>query len=162
MKISFIQTGGTIDKDYPKTTKGYAFEITTPAIERILKNVNPTFEIEIFSAFKKDSTEITDIDREYLYKICNELKNDKIVITHGTDTMLETAEKLDAIKNKTIIITGAMRPEKFSDSDASFNIGMAIGAITILNPGVYIAMHGRVLFWKNCDRNLETGQFIKN
>lgn len=161
MKISFMQTGGTIDKDYPRTTEGYAFEITAPAIERILKNVNPTFAFEIISVFKKDSTEITDEDREQLYKIVNELGNDKIVITHGTDTMLETAEKLSTIKNKTIAITGAMRPEKFSDSDAPFNTGMAVAAVSMLSPGVYIAMHGRVLPWDKCIKNLETGQFIK-
>lgn len=161
MKISFIQTGETIDKDYPRTTKGYAFEITTPAVERILKNINPTFEFEILSAFKKDSTEITNEDREKLYKIANELQSDKIIITHGTDTMIETAKKLSSIENKTMVITGAMRPEKFSDSDAPFNIGTAVGAVTTLSPGVYIAMHGGVIAWDKCDRNLETGQFIE-
>lgn len=161
MKISFIQTGGTIDKDYPRTTKGYAFEITSPAVERILKNINPIFKFEILSAFKKDSTEITNKDRENLYKICSELGNDKIIVTHGTDTMLKTAERLSKIKNKIMIITGAMRPEKFSDSDASFNIGTAVGAIGTLDLGVYIAMHGKVLPWEKCARNLETGQFIE-
>ncbi len=161
MKISFIQTGGTIDKDYPKTNKGYAFEITTPAVERILKNINPAFEFEILSAFKKDSTEILDEDRKNLYQMCDGLENNRIIITHGTDTMLKTAAKLSALKNKIIVITGAMRPEKFSDSDAPFNIGMAVGAAGILNPGVYIAMHGQVLPWNKCARNLETGQFVE-
>jgi L-asparaginase len=160
MKISFIQTGGTIDKDYPRTTLGYAFEITTPAVERILKNVNPTFDFEIFSAFKKDSMEITYEDRESLRKLVGGLENNKVIITHGTDTMLETAEKLSTLKDKTIIISGAMRPEKFSDSDAPFNIGMAVAAVGILSPGIYIAMHGKVLLWNKCTRNLETGQFI--
>ncbi len=161
MKISFIQTGGTIDKDYPKTTLGYAFEITAPAVERVLKNVNPTFDFEILTAFKKDSTEVTTEDREKLYELCNELTNDRIVITHGTDTMLETAEKLSGISNKIIVITGAMRPERFSNSDAAFNLGMAVSAAGTLNPGAYIAMHGRVLPWEKCERNLETGQFIE-
>ena len=161
MKITFIQTGGTIDKDYPRITGGYAFEITDPAVERILKNVNPTFESEILSAFKKDSTEITNEDRDDLYKMVNNLSNDKVIITHGTDTMIETAEKLSVIKNKIIVITGAMRPEKFSDSDAPFNMGMAVAAISTLNPGVYITMHGRVLSWAKCTRNLETGQFVE-
>jgi L-asparaginase len=161
MKISFIQTGGTIDKDYPRTTLGYAFEITTPAVRRILKNVNPTFEFEVLSASKKDSTEITNEDREKLRQLIYNLKNDKVVITHGTDTMLETAEKLNGIQGKTIVISGAMRPEKFSDSDAPFNIGMAVGAIGFLAPGVYIAMHGRVLLWNKCMRNLDTGQFVE-
>lgn len=160
MKITFIQTGGTIDKDYPKTTLGYAFEITTPAVERILQKVNPTFESEVLSAFKKDSTEITDEDRQQLFEMIKKMENDKIIITHGTDTMIQTAEKLSGIKDKTIVITGAMLPEKFSDSDASFNIGMAIGAVGILPKGVYIAMHGEVINWEKCIRNKE-GQFIE-
>jgi L-asparaginase len=160
MKITFVQTGGTIDKDYPKTTLGYAFEITTPAVERILQKVNPTFEFEILSAFKKDSTEITDEDRQKLLDIIQDVKNDKIIITHGTDTMLQTAEKLSVIKDKTIVITGAMRPEKFSDSDAPFNVGMAVGAIGALSSGIYIAMHGRMISWEKCIRNDE-GQFIE-
>jgi len=160
MKITFIQTGGTIDKDYPKTTLGYAFEITTPAVERIMQNVNPTFEIEVLSAFKKDSTEITEDDRNKLLEICKNLENDKIIITHGTDTMLETAKILSEIKDKLIILTGSMRPEKFYNSDAPFNVGMAVGGMSTLSNGVYVAMHGRILPWDKCARNLETGQFI--
>ena len=139
---------------------GYAFEITTPAVERILQKISPTFDFEITSAFKKDSTEITDEDRAKLFDMIKNLENSKVIITHGTDTMLKTAEKLSEIKDKKIIITGAMRPEKFSDSDASFNIGMAVGAIGTLSDGIYIAMHGRVISWEECIRN-ENGQFMK-
>ncbi len=160
MKITFIQTGGTIDKDYPRTTKGYAFEISEPAVKRILKKLNPAFDFEIISALKKDSLEITNQDRQKIYDICEELENDKIIITHGTDTMIETAEKLSRIKGKTIIITGAMRPERFSDSDAPINVGAAIGAVNALDKGVYIAMHGLVLRWNRVTRNMTTGQFI--
>jgi L-asparaginase len=160
MKITFIQTGGTIDKDYPKIILGYAFEITTPAVERILKKINPTFDSEILSLFRKDSTEITDEDRQKLFNMIQKLENDKIIVTHGTDTMIQTAEKLSGIKDKTIVITGAMRPEKFSDSDASFNIGMAVGAVSILSRGIYIVMHGRVINWEKCARNKD-GQFIE-
>ncbi len=161
MKILFIQTGGTIDKDYPKTTKGYAFEISEPAIKRILEKVNPSFEYEILSVLKKDSLDITESDREKIYNSCKKSKIDKIIITHGTDTMIETAKKLGSLKNKTIIITGSMRPERFSNSDASFNIGTAIGAINILENGIYISMHGRVYSWDKVNRNMETGQFIE-
>lgn len=161
MKILFIQTGGTIDKDYPKTTLGYAFEITEPAIGRILAKANPYFESEVISVCKKDSTELTDSDRENIYKTCKNSTIDRIIITHGTDTMIETAEKLSEIKDKTIVITGAMRPEKFSDSDADFNIGLAVGGVQTLPVGVYIAMHGIVLLWDQIARNPETGQFIK-
>ena len=161
MKIAFIQTGGTIDKDYPKTTKGYAFEISEPAVRRILEKLNPDFEYEIISALKKDSLDITEDDRQKILDVCKKTKCDKIVITHGTDTMLETAKKLSPIKDKIIIITGAMRPERFSNSDAPINIGMAIGAVNILNNGIYIAMHGRVLRWDKCKRDMKTGQFVE-
>ncbi len=161
MKILFIQTGGTIDKDYPRTTKGYAFEITTPAVERILPRVNPTFEYQVITVLRKDSQEITDDDRQKIVDACAASQIDKIVITHGTDTMIETAAALATIPNKTIVITGSMRPEKFSDSDAPFNIGAAIGALNVLAPGVYITMNGRVHAWNKIDRDSTTGQFIE-
>lgn len=160
MKITFIQTGGTIDKDYPKTTKGYAFEISEPAVKRILAKVNPNLEYEVISLLKKDSLDITDSDRKKILEACESAAGDKIIITHGTDTMIETAEKLGGLEDKTIVITGAMRPEKFSDSDAMFNVGIAISAAQTLPAGVYIAMNGRVYSWDKCQRNLETGQFI--
>ncbi len=161
MKITFIQTGGTIDKDYPRTTKGYAFEISEPAVKRILEKLNPDFKYEIISALKKDSLEITPKDRLKIADVCKKTKSNKIIVTHGTDTMLETAKVLSTIKDKAIIITGAMRPERFTNSDASINIGMAIGALNILDKGVYIAMHGRVIRWDKCKRNMKTGQFIE-
>ena len=161
MKIVFIQTGGSIDKDYPKTRYGYAFEITEPAVRRILQKVNPNFDFEIISILKKDSLDITEEDRKKIYQTCQKVKSNKIVITHGTDTMIETAKKLSAIKNKVIILTGATKPEKFTDSDASFNVGTAIGAINILNNGVYIAMNGRIYPWNHAKRNSKTGQFVE-
>lgn len=160
MKLTFIQTGGTIDKDYPRTTKGYAFEIAEPAVERILEKLNPSFEYEVITALKKDSLDITEKDREIILEACKETDADKIVITHGTDTMLETAKVLSQVKNKTIVITGAMRPERFSNSDAPVTVGMAIGAVNVLGDGIYIAMHGRVIPWEKCRRDMNTGQYI--
>jgi len=161
MKILFIQTGGTIDKDYPKTKRGYAFEIGESAVRRILQKVNPNFDFEIISILKKDSLDITEEDRKRIHETCQKAQSNKIVITHGTDTMIETAKKLSRIKNKVIVLTGAMRPEKFSDSDAAFNVGTAVGAINILNDGVYIAMNGRIYPWNKVERNSETGQFVE-
>ena len=161
MKIVFVQTGGTIDKDYPKTEKGYAFEIAETAVKRILQKVNPNFDFEIIPLLKKDSLDITEKDRKKIHEVCQKADSDKIVVTHGTDTIIETAKKLSDIKNKVIVLTGAMRPEKFSDSDASFNVGTAIGAINILKNGVYIAMNGRIHPWHNVKRNPKTGQFIE-
>lgn len=161
MKILFIQTGGTIDKDYPETKKGYAFQITEPAVKRILQKINANFDFEILSILKKDSLDITEEDREKICETCQKAKNHRIVITHGTDTMIETAKKIATIKNKVIILTGATKPEKFSDSDASFNVGTAIGAINVLSEGVYVAMNGRIYPWNCVRRNSETGQFIE-
>eukprot|EP00567_Pseudictyota_dubia_P007416 CAMPEP_0197436988 /NCGR_PEP_ID=MMETSP1175-20131217/4311_1 /TAXON_ID=1003142 /ORGANISM="Triceratium dubium, Strain CCMP147" /LENGTH=156 /DNA_ID=CAMNT_0042966397 /DNA_START=38 /DNA_END=504 /DNA_ORIENTATION=+ len=156
MKITFVQTGGTIDKDYPKSTKGWAFEIDTPAVERIIPKLNPTFDYEIISVLKKDSMEITDDDRLLLRGRCDTLDCDKIIITHGTDTMGDTASALMNIERKTVVITGAMRPERFSNSDADINLGMAIAAVQTLDQGVYICMHGRVIPAEKVDRNMQT------
>lgn len=161
MKITFIQTGGTIDKDYPKTTGGYAFEISEPAVRRILEKLNPSFEYEIISLCKKDSQDITEEDREKIYKTCKELENDRIIITHGTDTLIETAEKLKDIKDKVIIFTGSFKPEKFTDSDASINVGVAIGAVNILKDGIYIAMNGSIYTCDKVMRDSKTGKFIE-
>ncbi len=160
MKILFIQTGGTIDKDYPKNIKGYAFEIGEPAVKLILGKINPSFEYEILELLKKDSTEITDDDRQNIYEVCSNTVCQKIIITHGTDTMIETANYLSGIKSKTIILTGAFRPERFRDSDAEFNLGAAVGAVQGLNDGVFVAMNGIVADSKKIKRNNSDGRFI--
>ena len=160
MDILFIQTGGTIDKDYPKTKNGWAFEINEPAVKRILEKVNCSFNHSVISLLKKDSLEINDEDRSLILSNCKQAKENKIIITHGTDTMNITANYLKEIKNKTIIITGAMRPERFSNSDAAVNIGVAIGAVQSLSKGIYVAMNGIVIPHHKVKRNKETGQFI--
>jgi L-asparaginase len=160
MRIVFIQTGGTIDKDYPRKDRGYAFEIGEPAVERIMQKVHPNFDYKVVSILKKDSLDITDNDREKIYKACLKADSKKILITHGTDTIIDTAKKLSTIKNKLIILTGAMKPEKFSDSDAAFNVGTAIGALNVLDKGVYVAMNGRIYHWNEVERSRETGQFV--
>ena len=104
--------------------------------------------------------EISDADREQLTELIVSANFEHVIITHGTDTMIETATYLaHRIKNKVIVITGAMRPEQFSNSDAPINIGTAIGAVQLLGPGVYIAMHGIVKPWNSIKRNLDTGKY---
>lgn len=159
MDITFIQTGGTIDKDYPRKTGGYAFEITTPAIRKIMKKINAGFSYDIITAFRKDSMEITAGDREKLLDICRSLSSQVIIITHGTDTMIETALFLEDKTGKLIILTGSSLPEKFQDSDASFNAGLAIGAANCLEKGVYIAMNGLIIPAKACVRDMKRGVF---
>lgn len=149
MKILFIQTGGTIDKDYPhgETDHGYSFVITDPAVSEVIPRVYANFDYEIISLLKKDSLDITDEDRKAILESVSSRSEDRIVITHGTDTILQTAEVLSSVPDKVIVITGSMLPEKFTTSDAKFNIGMATAAVQILQPGVYVALYGQVTPW---------------
>lgn len=159
MKITFIQTGGSIDKDYPRSTMGYAFEITEPAVKRILEKLDPTFEYEIIPFIQKDSLDLTDDDREGILNTCKTISTRHIIITHGTDTMMETARYLSTIQDKVIILTGSFKPERFTISDAPVNIGVAIGAVQTLKTGVYIVMNGEIFKWNEVIRNPETGRF---
>ena len=159
MKILFIQTGGTIDKDYPKT-KAYAFEIGEPAVKRILNKINPNFSYKILPLVRKDSLDLNNLDRDRILKVCRQAREEKIIITHGTDTMVKTAKVLSVIKNKTVVITGSLRPEKFADSDAAFNLGLAVAAVQVLHIGVYIAMSGRIVVWNKVRKDLKTGKFV--
>ena len=160
MKITFIQTGGTIDKDYPRSQGGYAFEITTPAITRILDSLSPGFEYEIIPLLRKDSLELTAEDRELILTTCRGISTPYVIITHGTDSILETAAALSGIPQKTIVLTGAMRPERFRDSDAHVNIGAAIGAVQTLDFGVFIVMHGEVFHRSRVIREPNSGRFV--
>jgi L-asparaginase len=161
MKITFITTGGTIDKDYPKGAGAYGFEIGEPAVKRILEQVKPNFDYEIISVLKKDSLDIAAEDRQKIVQACKKNESDKIIITHGSDSMLATSRELDVIKDKTMILVGSFRPEWFKDSNAHFNIGFALGAIGYLLPGVYIVMHGQVFSWERCRREDGSGRFIE-
>lgn len=160
MKIVFVQTGGTIDKDYPHTTKGWAFEFGEPATNRILEKLSPSFDYRVVTAFQKDSLEITDEDRKSLAELIQNSEENKFIITHGTDTLIETASFLSQqVENKLIILTGAMRPERFTNSEAPINVGCAIAAANLLDKGVFVTMHGIVKAHSDIKRNLETGAF---
>lgn len=159
MKILIIQTGGTIDKDYPQKNKGYAFEIDEPAATRILENAEPGFQYEINSLLKKDSLDITDKDRAIIKALCEQADLAKIIITHGSDTLVETARFIGDIPGKTIILMGAYRPERFTNSDAAFNLGVAVGALNILEEGTFVAMNGKVMDPARCKKNSKTGKF---
>lgn len=159
MKVLFIQVGGTIDKDYPKLNKGYAFEIGEPAISRILERNLLGFDYEIVSLMKKDSLDMTDQDRSKIRDYCMASEYAKIVITHGSDTLVETAKVIGQIKGKTIILTAAYRPERFSNSDADFNVGVAVGGLNNISEGTFIAMNGLLIPPDQCYKNEKTGRF---
>ncbi|MEM1322602.1 MAG: asparaginase domain-containing protein [Bacteroidota bacterium] len=160
MQLLFLQTGGTIDKDYPHTTNGWAFEFGEPAVLRILEKLQPSFEYECLTAFQKDSLEITDADRQRLVELIRQHSARRIIITHGTDTLIDTARYLaERIPDKCVVLTGAMRPERFSNSEAPINIGCAIAAAQLQESGIFIAMHGIVKAADKMQRDLETGKF---
>ena len=160
MKILFLPTGGTIDKDYPHTTKGWAFEFGEPAVVRLLERLNPSFEYDILVPFQKDSLEISDEDRQKLVDTINQHQADAYIITHGTDTMIETGQYLaQFFPGKIIVLTGAMRPERFQNSDAPINLGMALGAVNLLQSGVYVAMHGILKSADAMQRDMKSGKF---
>lgn len=163
MHITFIQTGGTIDKDYTRRIEGYNFEIGKPVFIRILKNVNPDFEYDVIRLLSKDSLDLTEEDREKILEECKRVKSKKIIITHGTDTIIKTAKIIGRdIEDKLIILTGALRPGKMKESDAEFNLGLAVGAANVLEKGVYVAVNGGVHHWKDVHRDRKTGKFMSN
>lgn len=147
--IHFIQAGGTIDKDYRATEEnhGYNFTIADSAWYEIWPRTNVRYAVSFTSACRKDSLDITNADRDKIHRITKSCNAKKVVILHGTDTIHVTAKHLSTIKNKVIVLTGAMTPAKFRDSDADFNIGVAVGAVNCLRAGVYIALYGEVKRW---------------
>lgn len=155
MKIKFVAVGGTIDKVY--FDKKSEYQVGVSVIGEILRDANANFEYEYESMIQKDSLDMTEADRQLVYEKIAADDHQYIVVTHGTDTMIQTAKKLQNIPNKVIVLTGAMEPAKFKSSDAPFNIGCAVAAVQSLSPGVYIAMNGRIFnpnkVWKNRELN---------
>lgn len=154
-KLLIIATGGTIDKIYFDDKSDY--QVGDPQIGETLKLMDVSFEFETLALMRKDSLHLNDTDRALMRDAVLANETAHVIITHGTDTMVETAHALQGIAGKTIVLTGALNPARFRDSDAVFNIGCAVGAVQSLPEGVWIAMSGRV--WdphhvrKNIDRN---------
>lgn len=142
MFIRFITTGGTIDKIYFDALS--QFEVGESQVQHILGEGLVDFDYEIVALFKKDSLDIDDADRQALRNFIEQDDASLYVITHGTDTMPETARFLTGLEGKTIVMTGALTPARFRTTDAVFNVGMAVAAVQVAPPGVYIAMSGQV------------------
>ena len=141
-KLLIITTGGTIDKIYFDDKSDY--QIGEPQISQILHAMHVAFEFEVSSLMRKDSLHMEDKDRQLILDVVSASEIQHVLITHGTDSMVETAAVLQNVPDKTIVLTGALNPARFRDSDAIFNIGCAVGAVQALPPGVYIAMNGKV------------------
>ena len=157
MKIKIFSVGGTIDKVYFDQLSEY--QVGFPSVREILDGLPIAFEYDVESLLRKDSLDMNDADRERVLAHLAADPHDRIIVTHGTDTMIDTAQKLSAITDKCIVLTGAMEPARFKSSDAVFNIGVAVGAVSALPNGVYIAMNGRIFDPFHCRKNREKRMF---
>ena len=157
MHISIIAVGGTIDKVYFDAKSRY--EVGPPNIARVLGELNLAVSYSVTSLMRKDSLDLTDHDRQIIFTAVQDDPAQRILLTHGTDTMVQTALRLKPIGKKTIVLTGAMEPALFKTSDAVFNIGCALAAVQILGPGVYIAMNGAVFAADRVRKNPATNRF---
>ncbi|MFZ9386353.1 MAG: asparaginase domain-containing protein [Chitinophagaceae bacterium] len=158
MAIRIFITGGTFDKEYNELTGQLYFKDTH--MSELLEKGRCQVPVEIRTLMMVDSLEMTAGDRDLIAHQCNNCEEKQIVVTHGTDTMSETAQVLaEKVKNKTIVLTGAMIPIKFGSSDGLFNLGSALAFAQALPPGVYVAMNGRYFYWDNVRKNRQTGVF---
>lgn len=157
MFIRFVTTGGTIDKIYFDAMS--QFEVGESQLRHILTEGLVAFDYDVVSLFQKDSLDLTDADRMEICRFIEEDDGTHYVVTHGTDTMPETAEVLSSIKGKSIVLTGALSPARFRTTDAVFNVGMAVAAVQVVEPGVYIAMSGQVFSAGSVRKNRDENRF---
>ena len=156
--IKIFITGGTFDKDYDEKNGKLFFKETH--MNEILSLGRSRVDVDIETLMMIDSLDMTDKDRRLIVKSCANAKENEIIITHGTDTMTQTAAKIgEKILQKTIVITGAMIPYKFGTSDGLFNIASALAYVQTLTNGVYVAMNGRIFEHDKVIKNRETGIF---
>jgi L-asparaginase len=158
-QISVLTTGGTFDKIYFDAKS--EFEIGDSVVGALLTQGVVRHPFEITEVMRKDSLELQDEDREQIRKAVETCFSDLVVITHGTDTMTKTAQVLVDFPNKVIVLTGALSPARFSDTDALFNLGMAFGAVQTLPPGVYIAMNGSVFNANEVRKDRSQNTFVE-
>jgi L-asparaginase len=160
MAVRILVTGGTFDKEYDEI-QGRLYFKDSHMLE-ILALGRCRVDVEVRTLMLIDSLEMTEQDRNLIAENCLSVPETQIVITHGTDTMVDTARLLAGrVKEKTIVLTGAMIPFAFGSSDGLFNLGGAITAVQVLPPGVYIVMNGRVFTWGEVRKNRETGVFVR-
>ena len=160
MTIKIFVTGGTFDKEYNELTGDLFFKNTH--LPELLTLGRCSLKVNIEPLMMIDSLQMSNKDRDIIIEACINTKQKEILITHGTDTMVDTARVLaQKIEDKTIVITGAMIPYTFGSSDGLFNLGSALSFVQILPLGVYISMNGRYFNWNNCRKNKKTGRFEK-
>ena len=158
--LLIVTTGGTLDKVYFDAKSDY--QVGEPQIGKILDDLGVAFRFHVIPLLRKDSLFINDDDRVLMRATIAAQAERCVLVTHGTDSMVETAKILAAITDKTIVLTGALNPARFEGSDAEFNIGCAVGAVQSLPPGVYIAMNGRIWDPAKVRKNVEANRFEAN
>jgi L-asparaginase len=156
-QLTIVTTGGTIDKVYFDDKSDY--QIGSPQIADILQQLGVAFRFDVIPILRKDSLHVTDEDRTLMRSTIEAQPHRHVLVTHGTDTMVETARVLAGIPGKVIVLTGALNPARFHGSDAVFNIGCAVGAVQTLDVGVYIAMNGRVWDPATVRKNRDANRF---
>jgi len=157
--LTIFTTGGTFDKVYFDANS--AFSIGEPQVDPMLKEANIDLDYQIESLLKKDSLDMTEVDRQLIVDKVALSDSDQILITHGTDGMAATAESIAraGLASKTVVLVGAMQPARMRYSDASFNLGFAVASAQLLSAGIYIAMNGRVFHHDNVVKNLAETRF---
>ncbi len=155
--LLIVTTGGTIDKVYFDAKSDY--QVGEPQIGRILQELGVAFRFHVIPLLRKDSLFVDDADRQLLRATIAAQAEAQVLVTHGTDSMVETARVLAGLPGKTMVLTGALNPASFRGSDAEFNIGTAVGAVQCLPPGVYIAMNGRIWDPAKVRKNVEANRF---
>ena len=156
--IVIVTTGGTIDKAYFDALSAY--HVGDTVVAKLLGIAQVTQPYRVVELFRKDSLELTEADRATLREAIAGLDARRVVVTHGTDTMAESAKALVSISSKTIVLTGALAPARFAESDAPFNLGMAFAAAQTLPPGVYITMNGRVIRGDKARKDRQQSRFV--
>ncbi|RZZ85845.1 MULTISPECIES: asparaginase domain-containing protein [Pseudoxanthomonas] len=155
--LLIVTTGGTIDKIYFDDKSDY--QVGEPQIGRILKELGVAFRFTVIPIIRKDSLHITDADRELMRATIAAQSARHVLITHGTDSMVQTAQALASLEDRVIVLTGALNPAGFRGSDAEFNIGCAVGAVQSAPEGVWIAMNGRIWDPRHVRKNVAANRF---
>ena len=158
MNVTIFTTGGTIDKVYFDAKGGYA--VGKSMVDQILEDARVQFPADVVELMRKDSLEMTSEDRSRVVTAVAAAVSNHIVVTHGTDTMVETALALQSVAGKTIVLTGALQPGRFADSDAAFNLGMAVAAVQTLPAGVYLAANGQIFAAGSVRKDPAANRFI--
>ena len=158
-ELLILTTGGTIDKVYFDAKSTYC--VGDPQVVEVLKTAGADLPYKLLSLMRKDSLEITNAERNQIRETIESTPQRRILVTHGTDTMTETARHLKDIPGKTIVLTGSLQPARFRDNDAIFNIGFALAAVQALPEGVYIAMNGRIYNPDKVRKDRELNRFVE-